>query len=141
MKFEFYISNKNNWHDLQAAISAELCVNLASGKDFFVEFKSEKTGKQMRSFWRLCGLIAPYFSESEGTLAGKETISEIVKREANYCRVVKGHLLTKSVADATRKEMRSLIDKLGELCSFYDIPNWELTGDEKKALNEYYNLK
>ncbi len=113
---------------------------MASGRDFFIEFKTEKTAKQLRGFYRICGLLSPYFEESEGTFFDKDMVKEYVKQELNFCTLVKGRVITKSLTKATRKEMKSLIDRLYEVCEFYELKDYELSGDEKKALNEFYNL-
>jgi hypothetical protein len=33
-----------------------------------------------------------------------------------------------------------MIDKLLWLCEFFELKNYELTSDEKRALSEFYNL-
>jgi len=112
---------------------------LTMGKDFVVEIKSDKTSKQLRGFYRICGILSPYMAEAEGIFFDKDMVKEYVKQECNYCVVVRGKMITKSISKATKEEMRILIDKLYELGSFFAAKDYKLTSHEVKALIEYYN--
>jgi len=138
MKLSFFQSNKTNWGDQQAKISELLREYLESGKDFFVQFGADKTPAQLRGFYRICGLIAPYIAESEGTFFDKDMVKELVKQETNFCAMVKGRLITKSLTTAKRAEMQAMITRLYELAEFYEVKDYKLTSAEKQALVDYY---
>ena len=140
-KINFYISNKRPWGDLQAQVSELMQNHLASGKDFFVSFGNDKTAKQFRGLYRICGILAPYFAESEGVLFDKEMVKEYVKQECNFVTIVKGYKMSRSLKTASVKEMKALIEKLYEIGAFFDAKGYELTSEEKKAMNEYYKIE
>lgn len=127
--------------DKQAEVSKLLREHLAAGKNFFVSFGSDKTSKQFRGFYRICGILAPYFAESEGVLFDKEMVKEYVKQECNFVTIVKGYKMSRSLKTASVKEMKALIEKLYEIGAFFDAKGYELTSEEKKAMNEYYKLE
>lgn len=139
-KINFYISNKRPWGDLQAQVSELMRNYLSEGKDFFVSFGSDKTSKQFRGFYRICGVLAPYFAESEGVLFDKDMVKEYIKQECNFVNIVKGHKISRSLKTASVKEMKALIEKSYEIGAFFDAKGYELTSEEKKAMNEYYKL-
>ena len=139
-KIDFYTSNKSNWGDKQADLRDALRVALESDKDFYVKFGNDKTAKQFRGFYRIAGVLAPYFAESEGVLFDKEMVKEYVKQECNFVSLVKGRIISKSLKDASVKEMKAMIEKLYELGAFFDAKDYELTSEEKKATNDYYKL-
>jgi len=109
-------------------------------KDFTVTFGIEKTAKQLKGFFRICSVLAPYFEESEGTFFDKDMVKEYVKQETNYVIMVKGVKVSKSLTKASVKEMKAMIEKLYEIGAFFDAKGYELTSEEKKAMNEYYKL-
>lgn len=138
MKFSFSFSQPETFGDLQAKVSEALCIHLAAKKDFVVSFANEGTAKQLRGFYRICDILAPYMEESEGVFFDKDIVKEVVKQECNYCTTIKGKPITKSLAHASRDEMTAMIKKLYELGEFYEAKNFRLTSNEKQALAEFY---
>jgi len=136
----FFPSNLLVQGDKQAEVSRLLREYLSSGKNFFVSFGSDKTSKQFRGFYRICGVLAPYFAESEGVLFDKDMVKEYIKQECNFVNIVKGHKISRSLKTASVKEMKALIEKSYEIGAFFDAKGYELTSEEKKAMNEYYKL-
>tara|TARA_R110000796_G_scaffold153595_2_gene270196 strand:+ start:176 stop:625 length:450 start_codon:yes stop_codon:yes gene_type:complete len=106
----------------------------------FSDFNEKKSTKQMRGFWRICGVLAPYLQESEGVLFDKELVADFVADECNYVSIVKGKRLRKSLKKISVKEMKALIEKLYEIGSCLGAKDYELTSEEKKAMNDYYKL-
>jgi hypothetical protein len=141
MRFSFFQSNKQSWGDLQARVSEILVYHLGSGKDFFVSFGNDKTPKQLRGFYRICNIIAPYMAESEGTFFDKDMVKQFVKQECNFCCLVKGRSITKSLVFADREKMTAMIKRLYELGEFYEAKDFKLTSAEKQSLVEYYEAK
>lgn len=108
-------------------------------KDFVVEIKENSTKKQLKGFFRIATLLAPYMQESFGIFFDKEMVKEFVKQEANFCTMIKGRVITKSLTKATKEEMHLMIDKLYELGEFFNVKDYKLTSKEKEDLVEYYN--
>lgn len=139
MKINFHTAKKSNWGDLQVQISKELCNRLKMGKDFVVEFKSNKTPKQLRGYWRLVGLIEPYCKEAFGGIFDKEMTSEMVKIRSDFVEKVKiGRekvVLTKSLKNATKEDLMILIEKLYQICAFFELEGYELTPEELRDIN------
>lgn len=141
MKITFSFSDTNSLGDKQAQVSEAMIAHLKAKKDFFVQFGADKTPAQLRGFYRIAGLLAPYIAESEGTFFDKDMVKELVKQETNFCAMVKGRLITKSLTTAKRAEMQAMIARLYELCEFYDVKDYKLTSAEKQALVDYYQQK
>ena len=141
MKITFSFSNTDNFGDLQAQVSEVLVAHLKAKKDFYVQFGADKTPNQHKGFFRICGLLAPYIAESEGTFFDKDMVKELVKQETNFCGMIKGRLITKSLTTAKRAEMQAMITRLYELCEFFGVQNYKLTSAEKQALVEFYGEK
>ena len=127
--------------DKQAEVSRLLRERLAAGKNFFVNFGEDKTTKQLRGYYRICEVLAPYMEEFEGVLGTKDIVAAFVEDECNYITPVKGKRLHRSLKEASIKDMKMLIQRLYEMGSAYGAKNYELTSEEKKAMNEYYKLK
>ena len=66
-------------------------------------------------------------------------VKEIVKQETNYCIMIKGRIITKSLKQASKKELDLMIKKLYEAGDCYGIKDFELSSYENKALIEYFN--
>ena len=138
---EFIDCHKNNWGDLQVAVSSKLCGFLKLGRSFKVSFEQSKTPKQLRAYWRLVGLITPYMTETyKGQINNTEDTSNFVKMQCGFCKEVKAKsgpmLIPKSLKIANIEELREMIEKLLFICRFFDIPNHELTTEEENDLNE-----
>lgn len=141
MKIIFSFSDISSLGDKQAQVSEAMIAHLKAKKDFYVQFGADKTPNQLKGFFRICGLLAPYIAESEGTFFDKDMVKELVKQETNFCTAVKGRIITKSLTMAKRAEMQAMITRLYELCEFYEIKDYKLTSAEKKALVEFYETK
>lgn len=141
MRFSFFQSNKQSWGDLQARVSEILVYHLGSKKDFSVSFENDKTPKQLRGYYRICGVLAPYMAEFEGVIGTKDLVAAFVEDECNYIISLKGKRLHKSLTDASVKDMKLLIGRLYEMGAAYGAKGYELTSEEKKAMNEYYKIK
>lgn len=141
MKFFFFQSNNQSWGDLQAKVSETLVYHLGSKKDFSVSFENDKTPKQLRGYYRICGILAPYMAEFQGVIGTKDLVAAFVEDECNYIIPLKGKRLHKSLTEASVKDMKLLIGRLYEMGAAYGAKGYELTSEEKKAMNEYYKIK
>ena len=141
MKFFFFQSNKQNWGDLKAKVSEILVHHLGSKKDFSVSFENDKTPKQLRGYYRICEILAPYMAEFQGVIGTKDLVAAFVEDECNYIIPLKGKRLHKSLTEASVKDMKLLIGRLYEMGAAYGAKGYELTSEEKKAMNEYYKIK
>jgi coenzyme F420-reducing hydrogenase delta subunit len=61
--------------------------------------------------------------------------------ECNYITPLKGKRLHKSLTEASVKDMKLLIGRLYEMGAAYGAKGYELTSEERKAMNEYYKIK
>jgi hypothetical protein len=109
-------------------------------KDFTVRFDHDKTPKQLRGYYRICGVLAPHMLEFEGVLGTKDLVAAFVEDECNYITPLKGKRLHKSLTEASVKDMKLLIERLYEMGAAYGATGYELTSEEKKAMNDYYKL-
>lgn len=145
-KLTFLTANKSDWGDKQQIMYEEFTKLLASGRDFSVEYKENKSSKQLRAYWRLVGLVFPFLQQCyKGDISSTEEVSNFLKIECGYFKAVKTKtkeiVLAKSLKEASKQELMMLIDKLLFLCEFFGVKDYELTSDEEKALNEFYNIK
>jgi len=141
MKIPFTFSDRDSLGGSQAKVSEILRIHLKAGKDFFVLFCNDKASSHQRGFYRICGIIAPYMAESEGTFFGKDMVKQYVAQETNFCAMVKGRVLTKGLIFASRDEMAAMITRLYELAEFYNIKDYKLTSAEKRSLVDFFNNK
>lgn len=118
-------------------------LSCAKNAVFTVEELS-KTNKQLRGYWRLICLILPYLKEAyKGEISNKNEASDFIKIQCNYCREIKTKtkviILAKSLKEITKEKMKELIEKIYEVCEFFNIKNYELRPEEERLLMEYFN--
>lgn len=107
------------------------------------EQEEGKSSKQLKGYWRLIGLIQPFIEESYG-IKGKEDVSNFLKMQCNFCKEVftkhRGYItLVKSLKDATKEDLKEMIDKLYFICEFYEIKDYELKPQEQRDMENYFN--
>lgn len=142
MIFNFYKEEIERWEKINFLALRAITDGLLLGKSFSVRIGDvEKTPKQLRGFYRLCGIVAPAMGESQGVLFDKEMVKEFVKQECNYCTMCKGRIITKSLTKASREELNMLIERIIEIGESLGIKECKLTSYEQQAFNEYYNNK
>tara|TARA_R110000787_G_C13101594_1_gene412584 strand:- start:44 stop:484 length:441 start_codon:yes stop_codon:yes gene_type:complete len=131
----------NNWGLEQTKVIPTLLRYMAAKKPFEIVFRfisESKTDKQLRSYWRLVGLVLPYLKESCGNIDDKDEASSFIKAQCGYCKEVKTKnglvMINRSLKVANKKEIMVMIDKLLFICEFYDIKDYELTKQEKELL-------
>lgn len=140
MIFTFYHEDKDNWQKIKSLLFDTLKLCFATTKDFSVQIGDiSRTPKQLRGFYRLCTILVPYFESEYGQFFDKDMVKEIVKQETNYCTMIKGRIITKSLKQASKKELDLMIKKLYEAGDCYGIKDFELSSYEDKALIEYFN--
>ena len=137
-RLNFYNANKENWGDLQVAVSELLRECLASKKDFVVEFRENKTPKQLRGYWRLIDLITPYLQDKFGGCFDRDLASEFVKIRTGYVEKVEAKKqvlqVPKSLKNATKQDLNHLIETIYRICNYFDIKDYELTTQEIKEI-------
>jgi hypothetical protein len=142
MKIDFNFSKKETLGDAQMQVSNGIIEFLKKGQDFSVSFSSDKSGKQLRGYWRLIGLIQPYIEESYG-IKGKDEVSSFLKRQNGFLKEVKTRketiFIEKSLAKATKEDLIGLIEKIYFICEFYEIKDYELKPQEQRDMENYFN--
>lgn len=143
MKIDFDFSKKETLGDSQIKVSDTLVEYLKKGVDFSVSFSSDKSGKQLRGYWRLIGLIQPFIEEDYG-IKGKDEVSDFLKMQCKYYKEVftkhQGYIiLVKSLRDATKEDLMGLIEKIYFICEFYEIKGYELKPQEQRDMESYFN--
>lgn len=106
-----------------------------------VEIKEAKSNRQNAGYWRLCTLLAPYMQKEWGEVVDKEEVSNTAKLAVGYSVKIGKQVTPKSLTKATKEEMNLLIEKLYEMCAFFNLKNYELTPYETQSMVEYYNKK
>lgn len=141
MKIEFDFSKHQDFPKLQTEVSFAIAEHIAKGDNFAVSFSSDKSGKQLRGYWRLIGLIQPFIEETCG-IRGKDEVSSFVKNQSGFVKKIKtknGEIFVdKSLTKATKEDLKEMIDKLYFICEFYDIKGYELKPQERRDLEEYF---
>lgn len=110
--------------------------------EFEVEFKKitkNKTSYQLRGFWRICTILVPYVREKYGEICDKEFVSDMAKLSAGYSHKIGNQIVPKSLTKATKEEMGILIEKLYQICIFFELKDYELTSSETRAMIEFYD--
>jgi len=141
MKLTFLQSNKPNWVKLQVELSDAIMKHLACGKDFEIKFKEvakSKSGKSLRGYWRLCGLLVPCLQKSYGQIFDKEMVSDLAKISTGYCLKTKTGALPKSLTKITSEEISLLIEKLYFMCETFGLKNYELMPEELREQENYF---
>jgi len=143
MKIEFDFSKHQDFQKLQTEVSFAIAEHIAKGDNFAVSFSSDKSGKQLRGYWRLVGLVQPYIEEDYGII-GKEEVSNFLKMQSGFCNETftkhKGYIsVVKSLKNATKDDLTGLIDKLYFICEFYEIKDYELKPQEQRDMENYFN--
>ena len=144
MKIEFDFSKHQDFPNLQTEVSFAIVEHISKGDNFAVSFSSDKSGKQLRGYWRLIGLIQPFIEESYG-IKGKDEVSSFIKRQNGFLKEVKTRketiFIEKSLTKATKEDLMGLIDKLYFICEFYEIKDYELKPQEQRDMENYFNNK
>lgn len=145
MQFTFNFNDTDSFGDKQAEISNQIGEHLKAKKDFTVEFKTRKSGKQLRGYWRLIGLVLPYLQESYGKeqISTNKDASNFIKIECGFFSIVKTKsrsvLLPKSLTKATKEELMQMIEKLYFTCEFFEIKDYQLKPQEQRDFEGYFN--
>jgi len=138
--FPFYADEKEHWQVKKLALFEFLKLAFSVEGDFQVEVKNiNKSAKQIRGFYRVCDVLAPYMSQAEGILCDRDFVKEFVKLECSFYTSLKGKNIPKSLVSASKEEMNMMIGRLMEIGAAYDAVGYELTNYEKQALLDYYN--
>jgi len=103
-----------------------------------------KSVKQLRGYWRLIGLIQPFIEEDYG-IKGKDEVSDLLKMQCKYYKEVftkhQGYIiLVKSLRDATKEDLMTLIEKIYFICEFYEIKDYELKPQEQRDIENYFGV-
>lgn len=142
MKIEFDFSKHQEFPKLQTEVSFALAEHIAGGDNFTVSFSSDKSGKQLRGYFRLIGLIQPFIEESYG-IKGKDEVSSFLKRQNGFLKEVKTRketiFIEKSLTKATKQDLMGLIEKIYFICEFYEIKDYELKPQEQRDMESYFN--
>lgn len=141
MKLTFLQSNKQNWGNLQKDVANALIQFLGCGKDFEIEFNEvvkSKSARSLRGYWRLCGLLVPYFQKTHGEIFDKEMVSDLVKLHCNYSVKRKQVILPRSLRTINQEQMNILIEKIYEMCEAFGLKSYELLPDELRDQNNYF---
>lgn len=138
-KIDFIIHNEKNWGDKQQQVSDTLCRFLTLKESFNITFTHIKTPKQLRAYWRLIDLVAPFMIESHG-FKDKDQVSNFVKMQCDYFLNIKTssgyRQIVYSLSDANKTQLSEMIAKLLFMCEYIGIENYELDDEEKKYLDE-----
>jgi hypothetical protein len=108
---------------------------------FSVEFKKtvkSKTNDQLRGYWRICTILAPFVQESYGEICDKDFVSDMAKLSAGYSQKIGKQLVPKSLKKAKIGDMNILIEKLYEICEHFEMKDYELTPSESRSMKDYY---
>jgi len=143
LKIEFDFSKHQDFPKLQTEVSFAIAEHIAKGDNFAVSFSGDKSGSQLRGYWRLIGLVYPFIEESYG-IKGKEEVSNFIKMQSGFCKEIftkhRGYIsLVKSLKDATKEDLKEMIDKLYFICEFYEIKDYELKPQEQRDMENYFN--
>ena len=141
MKLTFLQSDKQSWGNLQKDVSDATIKFLNCKKDFEVEFKEvvkSKSDKSLRGYWRLCGLLVPYFQKTHGEIFDKEMVSDLVKLHCNYSVNRKKMVLPRSLRTINQEQMNILIEKIYQMCEAFGLKNYELLPEELREQENYF---
>jgi len=142
MKIEFDFSKHQDFPKLQTEVSFAIAEHISKGDNFAVSFSSNNSGKQLRGYWRLIGLIQPFIEEACG-IRGKDEVSSFIKRQSGFVKKIKTKqgtiFIDKSLTKATKEDLKEMIDKLYFICEFYEIKDYELKPQEQRDMENYFN--
>lgn len=139
MKINFNTTHKASWGDLQSKVSEGLCSFLKKEKDFFVNIDYERSPKQLKGYWRLCGLLAPYLQSEYQEIFSKEMVSDLVKSSCSYTMKAGKQEIVKSLKSVTKEEMGFFIEKLYQICEYYKVQDYELLPSEVREMEQFFN--
>ena len=106
-----------------------------------VEVKPKRSLAQNAGYWRICTLLAPHIQEQYGEIIDKEEVSNTAKLAIGYSVKIGKQASPRSLTKATKEQMNLLIEKLYEMCEFFNLKNYELTSEETRAMVKYYEEK
>ena len=106
-----------------------------------VEVKPKRSLAQNAGYWRICTLLAPHIQEQYGEIIDKEEVSNTAKLAIGYSVKIGKQASPRSLTKATKEQMNLLIEKLYEMCEFFNLKNYELTSAETQALVKFFNKK
>lgn len=146
MKIEFDFRNKTEREKdkLIGEGYAYLVEAAKQGRNIKIDDVEEgKSGKQLRGYWRLIGLIQPFIEEGYG-IKGKDEISSFIKRQNNFLKEIKTKkgtiFIEKSLTKATKQDLMNLIEKIYFICEFYEIKDYELKPQEQRDIENYFGV-
>lgn len=141
-KLTFDRNDLDNWGDEQTKLIPLFDEYRKSGKSFDIEYKyhdENKSPLQLRSYWRLVGLVLPHLKEIyKGEIDNKEDVSSFIKTHCKYCKTITAKngpvLIEKSLKVASKKELITMIERLLFICEHLELEDYELTKQEKELL-------
>lgn len=86
MIFIFTQSNKKNWPNIAKNCDKNVRILESGIKDFQIEIseiKSRRSGKQLRSFWRLVNVVRFYMND-QGNVFSEDAVASWIKIQAGH---------------------------------------------------------
>lgn len=102
---------------------------------------SKNNLQQLRGYWRIIRVIKEWMN-SQGNHFTDEQVSDYFKVQAGHCNTIRGVSIPKSIAlnsKTTAEEMFYIIDEALEFGKRFDIPDCNITPQERADIQDYYS--